>query len=140
MGRIFLTLGILFVAQYAGADYLRTRDELGKSSFSAVSTVNVALSTSSSFVRSITFSGAAPSTVTIYNRQLWSLDVTTKCQVYWPGGQTEPTTVPVNVNNSSGTIIHKNGAALTYYLWDWYTRPVDPVNGEPIANPLNEDN
>jgi hypothetical protein len=130
-----LALGIILLASNASADYLRTRDDLGKSSFSAVSTIHVALSTAPSILRSITFSGVDPATVTIYNAQLNGPGgISTRTVVAWPGGlNVPPSTVRVNVNNSSGTIIDKVGTALTQYDWDWYTRPV-------YSNPLNNGN
>ena len=44
-----------------------------------------------------------------------------------------PVTIPINIENSSGTMVLKTGTAYTNINWDWYTKP-------DYASPLNEGN
>lgn len=126
-----LLVGILlFTVQVVHAEFKENRDQLGKSTFTSIPLINVPISTAGSIVRSITFSGAAPSTVAIYNTQLFVSNVTTRTLIYWPGGQLQPITIDLDMVNSSGTMIYKVGEALTTVNWDWYTRPL-------YSNPLN---
>jgi len=128
-----LLFALLLIPAVCRADYKANRDFVGKSSASAVSTVNVALSTAPSFVKSITFSGVEPATVTIYNSQLFSATASSRT-FYWPGGPSAtPVTLEVNIINSSGTFIHAVGLANRLYSWDWIVRPF-------YVNPLNEQN
>ena len=120
-------------SQFADAAFNTQRDTVGKSSYTESSDINVKLSSAPSFVRSITFSGATPSTVTIYNAREFNPAVSTRTKVYWPGNQVVPVTVYVDVINSSGTMYHKIGAAHATFNWDWYAKP-------DYASPLNEGN
>ena len=131
-----LIAGILLIgSQLCHAEFNVQRDnDIGKSSVSAVSTINVAISTAGSILRSITLSGVAPTTITVINAQIFAVDASTKYQVYWPGGNTAlPVTVFPGVFNSSGTLIHKDGACIASYNWDWITKPT-------YVSPLNERN
>jgi hypothetical protein len=126
-----LLFALLLIPAVCHADYKANRDFVGKSSASSVSTVNVAISTSPSFVKAITLSGVEPSTVVIYNTQLFSATASSRTY-YWPGGSVSPVTLELNMVNSSGTFIHKIGLGNVVYTWDWLVRP--------FVNPLNEQN
>lgn len=121
--------GTAFIVQSVHAEYVRNRDTVGKSSYTESQDLNVQLSSAPSFVRSITFSGMLPSTVTIYNAQLFASHVSTRAKVYFPGGL-QPITVNVDTVNSSGTVYTKAGGAFVSFNWDWIVMP-------SYANPLN---
>ena len=133
--RKFIALGIVLLAgQFCHAEFNLNRDTVGKSSFTeSTPNLNVSLSTAASFVRSITFSGVEPTTISIYNCQLFTASVSTRTKVYWPGISAAPVTVYVDVINSSGTMYTKQGGAQATFNWDWYTRPA-------YKSPLNENN
>lgn len=128
----FLFLAFL-IPSIAHARFNELRDQVGKSSFTESVDTNVRISSASSFVRYISFSGVEPTTITIYNTQLFTVNTTTKTKVYWPGGLTNPITIQLGVMNSSGTMYNKQGLGQATFNWDWYALPV-------YKNPLNEQN
>ena len=136
MKNLIYALAIVSVGVFtsiAHASFKEQRDTVGKSSYTESTDINVKLSSGPSFVRSIAFSGAAPTTITNYNCQEYSPTKSTRTKVYWPGGQITPMTVDVDVINSTGTMYHKIGTAHATFNWDWYTKP-------SYVSPLNEGN
>ena len=133
MKKLLLGLFLFIPSVQSRAEYNRNRDAIGKSSMTSVANVSTALSTAPSFIRYVTFSGVQPCTVTVFNAQLFTADVTSKAQVYWPGSLVTPATIGLDVFNGSGTIIHKEGLCNAVYNWDWIVRP-------SYTNPLNEGN
>lgn len=129
-----ITLALLFwCVGISEASFKENRDTIGKSSYTAVEAFNARISSAPSFVRWITFSGVNPTTVSIYDTQIFTVNTTTKSKVYWPGGQIAPVTVDVDCRNSSGTMITKEGLGDANFNWDWEQKP-------NYSNALNERN
>lgn len=82
------------------------------------------------YVRSVVFSGAAPSTITFYDANLFTNATTTRAKVYWPGNQVTPVTVDVSLYFSSAVMYSKQGTAPANINWDYFTPPPQLQKGK----------
>lgn len=81
------------------------------------------------YLRSITFSGVIPTTITLFDCQNFTVQPATRTQLYWPGGNIPAQDVNVSIHFSSAIMPLKAGAGVTTYHWDYLIAPIPYYSG-----------
>ena len=143
MKTLKLLLGFLFLTAtgHAAADrFGNQRSEIPRSSFTNTADLNVVIASVTSsgdgslVIRSVTFSGVNSDTVTFYDANIMTANISTKTSLsYVPvtGGNfggSYPTVVPIDVWCSSAIMYTKVGTTPVQIKWDWLTKPAEAPN------------
>ena len=79
------------------------------------------------YLRSVTFSGVTPSTISFYDTVTFQSDTSTRAKIVYPGvvgtSAVSPGTYWINQYYSSGTMYNKQGTAPCIINWDYSTPP-----------------